>query len=174
MKTREVKIAYATLKDVLEFFGTDANYVKFPTEDDIDYDNDDDCLFLSEAMALPDIPKNTRGEHVSKPTFKFGRVVMKMTDKAATNYAVADCDILISTYLYDNEAKKSVDGDANDPKIKKLIAKGRVEERVQISIVSPSDGKTEKTVKSKKDFAALRVRPASAASVDDDDDDDNE
>lgn len=172
MKTQQVEIAYATLKAVQNFFGTKkANYLKFPTESDIDYENSDDLLFLNTVAALPDAPVNKRKEHVLKPSFTFGRLIVKMSEKAATTCAIADCDMLIQTYLFDNRIGKSIDANQDDEQIKRLIAKGIIEVRVQVTIVSPAENNCETTIKSAKDFAALRTRPASATVADDTDDD---
>lgn len=158
MKATAISIRYASLKAVQKFFGTKASMTAFPT--DFDLTNADDAKFLRRVKNLPNIVPNAKtGERVDKPTFSFGRVLLKMS-KNAINYSFAECTIYIKEYDYD-------------------LGGGKSEKRVQIVIAPPAtadEDDTDEDINDLNDLSWLGAKPQIADTDDDadDDDDDNE
>lgn len=155
MKTTAISIRYASLKAVQKFFGTKASMIAFPT--DFDVTNEDEAKFLRRVKNLPNIVPNAKtGERVDKPTFTFGRVLLKMS-KNAINYSFAESTIYIKEYDYD-------------------LGGGKSEKRVQIVIAPPTTADEDDTDEDINDLSWLGAKPQIADTDDDtdDDDDDNE
>ena len=156
MKTTAISIRYASLKAVQKFFGTKALMIAFPTE--FDTTNEDEAKFLRRVKNLPNIVPNPKtGERVDKPTFTFGRVLLKMS-KNAINYSFAEDTIYIKEYDYD-------------------LGGGKSEKRVQIVIAPPTTADEDDTDEDINDLSWLGAKPQIADTdddADDTDDDDNE
>lgn len=155
MKTTAISIRYASLKAVQKFFNTKATMIAFPTEFDIT--DEDEAKFLRRVKNLPNIVPNPKtGERVDKPTFTFGRVLLKMS-KNAINYSFAESTVFIKEYDYD-------------------LGGGKSEKRVQVVIAPPTTADEDDTDEDIKDLSWLGTKPQIANTADDtdDEDDDNE
>jgi hypothetical protein len=149
MKTTAISIRYATLKAVKKFFGTNASMIAFPTE--FDTTDEDEAKFLRRVKNLPNIVPTQKGERIDKPTFTFGRVLLKMS-KNAINYSFAECTIYIKEYDYD-------------------LGGGKSEKRVQIVIAPPATADEDDTDEDINDLSWLGAKPQIADDDDDDTDD---
>lgn len=152
MKTQELSIRYASLKSVKKFFGTKGTAIMFPS--DFDLKDADEQKFLKACRNCQNAEPNKRGERIVKPTFSFGRVLIKMS-KNAPDYALAQCCIYLTEYDYD------LGGD-------------KTEKRVQVVIAPPVDDEDDEEI---TDLDFLGAKPQSADDdddADDTDDDDNE
>ena len=155
MKTTAISIRYATLKAVQKFFGTKALMIPFPTE--FDTTDDDEAKFLRRVKNLPNIVPTQKGERIDKPTFTFGRVLLKMS-KNAINYSFAECTIYIKEYDYD-------------------LGGGKSEKRVQIVIAPPAtadEDDTDEDINDLNDLSWLGAKPQIADTDDDADDNDDD
>jgi hypothetical protein len=152
MKTTAISIRYATLKAVQKFFGTKASMIAFPTE--FDTTDEDEAKFLRRVKNLPNIVPTQKGERIDKPTFTFGRVLLKMS-KNAINYSFAECTIYIKEYDYD-------------------LGGGKSEKRVQIVIAPPATADEDDTDEDINDLSWLGAKPQIADDDDDADDTDDE
>lgn len=150
MQTSAIKTKYASVKAVLRFFGTRENAIMFPSA--FDKSNADEKLFLQAAKAVIAKEPNENGERIVKPEFSFGKVLVKMS-KNAGKFALAQCTIYITEYVY----------------------KPTGEKRCQIVIAPPSDNSEFEDIDIDNDDW-LGTKPASAPAADDtdDEDDDNE
>ena len=149
MKTQELSIKYASLKAVKRFFGIKSNAIQFPT--DFDVKNADEQTFLKAVRKVQNAEPNSRGERIVKPTFSFGRVLVKMS-KNAPDFALAQCCIYLTDYDYD-------------------LGDGKTEKRAQIVIAPPVEDEDDEEI---IDLSFLGEKPQSASDDDDDDDDDDE
>ena len=106
MNTSTVSIKYAKMKAVQRFFGTHATAIQMPSSKELKAAGDDGKLFslvLLKFLAEGEVGK----EFVSKPTFSFGRCIIKFSKNAA-KFALNQLVIYLTEYTYEATGEKRV------------------------------------------------------------------